>query len=201
MTDKMIESSNQTHKSHEDRRVLRSKRAIREALIELLRDKALRDITTTELCRKADINRNTFYTHYKSPFDVFEEIQEQYSSEIKEAMRGVASSSLYEVMCAVLATMKNKPAFSLLASQGADLFTGMRQEFVKMARESLFEEWGSEESRVSDEAMERTFTFITSGNSAVLAAWVRNGMTESASTIAQAITEMDLAAIRAGLSV
>ena len=47
-----------------DRRVVRTKRSIRMALTKLLASKPLGEITVTELCKAADINRKTFYNYY-----------------------------------------------------------------------------------------------------------------------------------------
>ncbi|MBQ9794006.1 MAG: hypothetical protein IJW34_03570 [Clostridia bacterium] len=46
-----------------DRRIIKTKRAIAVALLQLLSEKPLEEITITELTLKADINRKTFYLH------------------------------------------------------------------------------------------------------------------------------------------
>ncbi len=57
-----------------DRRIVKTKRSIAIALMQLLAEKPLEDITITELTLKADINRKTFYLHYSSIEDVAEEL-------------------------------------------------------------------------------------------------------------------------------
>ena len=57
-----------------DRRILKTKRAIAIALMQLLAEKPMEDITITELTLKADINRKTFYLHYTSIEDVAAEL-------------------------------------------------------------------------------------------------------------------------------
>ncbi len=47
-------------------RIIKTKRAIFTALIELFKSKSLYDISITELCKTALINRKTFYSHYES---------------------------------------------------------------------------------------------------------------------------------------
>ena len=61
----------------EDKRVRRTKGAIREALLRTLADKPVGRMTTTELCREAGINRNTFYAHYSTPEDVLAEVEDE----------------------------------------------------------------------------------------------------------------------------
>lgn len=58
----------------ENQRVMLTKRLIREALVELLKAKNLRQISVRELCERAGINRTTFYKHYGAPEQVLQEI-------------------------------------------------------------------------------------------------------------------------------
>lgn len=48
-----------------DRRIVRTKRAIRSALIDLMEQRGFGAFTVNDLCEHADINRGTFYNHYK----------------------------------------------------------------------------------------------------------------------------------------
>jgi AcrR family transcriptional regulator len=53
----------------EDLRVKRTKKALAEAFVNLLKAKPLDDITINELCETADVRRATFYKHYNDKFD------------------------------------------------------------------------------------------------------------------------------------
>ena len=71
----------------EYRSSLRSKRLIYEALADLLQEKPLEKITVTELVRKADINRGTFYAHFTDIPDVANHILDQYFEKISSAFQ------------------------------------------------------------------------------------------------------------------
>lgn len=58
-----------------DARIVKTRRAIFRALIELLEERPLEAVTITELCSRAMINRKTFYVHYKSPRDVLDDLE------------------------------------------------------------------------------------------------------------------------------
>ena len=47
-----------------DRRVRKTKRQLRLALMKLMSEKSVKDISVRELAAIADINRGTFYIHY-----------------------------------------------------------------------------------------------------------------------------------------
>lgn len=49
----------------EDRRITRSKRALRDALIELMEERSIDGFTVNDLCARADLNRGTFYNHFR----------------------------------------------------------------------------------------------------------------------------------------
>ena len=47
----------------EDRRSIKTKRAIKEAFLKLLHEKEINKITVSDLSRRADLGRGTFYLH------------------------------------------------------------------------------------------------------------------------------------------
>ena len=53
-----------------NRRVRFTRSALREALIDLLLEKPILSITVKDICARADINRSTFYLHYKDVTDL-----------------------------------------------------------------------------------------------------------------------------------
>ena len=59
----------------EYRSAIRSRRFIRNAFMELLREKTFDKITVTDIVNRADINRSTFYAHYSDVKSLVEEIQ------------------------------------------------------------------------------------------------------------------------------
>ena len=59
----------------EDRRITMTKRMLKEALIEMLKDKDIYHISIRELCDKADVNRTTFYKYYGSQFDLLTDME------------------------------------------------------------------------------------------------------------------------------
>jgi len=53
-----------------NRMVEKSKKAIKDALLEIMYEKDFNDITVSELLKKANISRGTFYAHFKNLDDV-----------------------------------------------------------------------------------------------------------------------------------
>ena len=66
-----------------DSRVRRTKRLLRQGLTELLKQKSIKKITVRELSELIDINRGTFYLHYKDIYDnSYESYQKGFSYEV-----------------------------------------------------------------------------------------------------------------------
>lgn len=60
-----------------DSRVRRTKRLLRQGLTELLKEKSIKKITVRELSDRVDINRGTFYLHYKDIYDLVAQIEQE----------------------------------------------------------------------------------------------------------------------------
>lgn len=67
-----------------DRRIVRTKKALRDALTELMKEKTFDEITVSDLTTRADINRGTFYLHYRDKYDLLEQSEEEIIEGIKD---------------------------------------------------------------------------------------------------------------------
>jgi len=68
----------------EDRRVRKTKKALREGLAELLTQKSIQKITVRELTDKVDIHRSTFYANYEDIYDLYKQTEDVVVAEIIE---------------------------------------------------------------------------------------------------------------------
>jgi len=58
-----------------DRRIEKSKKALRAAFWQLREKKSIQDIKISELCQAADINKTTFYAHYLNIYELAEDVE------------------------------------------------------------------------------------------------------------------------------
>lgn len=75
-----------------DRRTIYTKNLIKDACYEALKKKPIHQITVTELCKAAEINRSTFYLHYQDAFAVYEEMLDEVIKAIEPEGRKVFRS-------------------------------------------------------------------------------------------------------------
>lgn len=71
-----------------DRRVQKTKEAIRKAYFSLLMEKKHSHITVAELARRANIDRKTFYLHYQRVDDIAEEFCQEKIRQLLAALEG-----------------------------------------------------------------------------------------------------------------
>lgn len=63
--------------NNEDRRVKRTKKALKDAFLTLLEQKTVDQISVTELTNLAQVNRATFYFYYTDILDMLQQIQNE----------------------------------------------------------------------------------------------------------------------------
>lgn len=58
----------------EDKRITKTKRSLKESMIRMLEDESFEQISITELCRRSDVSRITFYSHYSDKYALLDDI-------------------------------------------------------------------------------------------------------------------------------
>lgn len=68
----------------ESRRVKMTKMLLKQSLIELMKEKSIHEISIKDICLGADINRSTFYRHYNTQYELYDEILDDITKDIGE---------------------------------------------------------------------------------------------------------------------
>lgn len=89
----------------------RTEGAVKEALLSLLAEKPLADITVSELSREAHVSRSTFYEHFGNPADVYDALVRDYASDTLPLMSQITCSDGFKP--------KGRPFCSLVRDAGA----------------------------------------------------------------------------------
>lgn len=72
----------QLPQNSDDKRCVKTKRVIRNALVKLINEKDISKLTVTEIAREANINRKTFYAHYETVQDAVESFKREVTEDI-----------------------------------------------------------------------------------------------------------------------
>jgi AcrR family transcriptional regulator len=82
----------------EDRRALRTKRMLREAFAQLIAERGLDGFSVGDLTARADINRGTFYAHYRDMTDLLNFFEDEIIEDLHSLKPRVQSVTLRELL-------------------------------------------------------------------------------------------------------
>lgn len=80
-----------------DRRAMKTRKAIFEALAELLCEKEFRQITVQELSDRADVHRVTIYKHFMDIYDIYKQLEKLILSEIGLLITQYGEKATFEI--------------------------------------------------------------------------------------------------------
>ncbi|WP_342614413.1 TetR/AcrR family transcriptional regulator [Peribacillus frigoritolerans] len=89
-----------------DRRIRKSKLALKDSLISLMQNKDFREISITDIVERADLNRGTFYKHYQYKEELLEEVMEDVIADLiisyREPYKNVETFTINELTASVV---------------------------------------------------------------------------------------------------
>lgn len=164
-----------------DIRIIRTKKLLNDALLELLREKPIEKITPTELCRKATINRNTFYSHYKCTGDVLDDIENDLLKTVDSSINdGNSPREAITSLCRMLRANK-KLSYMLFSHTTTSKITA---KVFDITNKFNMNKMNKEKNDLTDSFKQMLSSYTIMGSAAVLEYWVKNGMTEEPEEIA-----------------
>lgn len=70
-----------------DLRVIKTNKALFNALLELMKDKTFEEIKISDICSKALINRSTFYQHYSDKYELLVSLIDELKQNLFKALK------------------------------------------------------------------------------------------------------------------
>ena len=171
-------------KKNRDIRVIRTQTALLEALEELIKTKKLSNITITELCTAAKINRNTFYYHYNNIYEFLDEHKKLIIDDLNEIAE-ISKTHNKQNLVEVFAVLKKHPHFlNILISPNCDLDFFNEIFDVASSKASII---FSKDPNTLTNRERLLCSYCNAGCNAVIITWIMNDMKESPEEIADFI--------------
>lgn len=160
-----------------NKKILQTKKALRNAFSSLIETKSIQDISVSLLCRQANINRTTFYKYYSLPTDILSEyLEEIYEQTIKPESTISSENDIYKTMCNICQFYyENKQLIKVYIEATNDFIPLIQRFFGKNIRNVL------EENNL--------VCFISGGVSAIIYQWSLNDYKQSTAVIAKILTQ------------
>ncbi len=185
-------------KASNDKRSLRTIKLIKNALSELIEEKGFNDISITDITKRADINRGTFYLHYTDKYDLLEKIENEVIQELScncETIRDIQSvASVSEPMPFIIKIfehLKENAVFmrTILGPKGDPIF---QQKLKKLIQSCLFEDNKilNKDNMLVPESY--FIAYVLSAHLGVIQQWLESGMDKSPEEMALILSNMFL---------
>ena len=174
-----------------DLRVRHTKQVLKDALTKILRRKSIDQITVTELCKTAGINRNTFYSHYSSPASLMEEIEQRFCDElIEQVMEPFSRQDYYTMLRQVCEFIyQHRDISEIVIMQKFD------DHFVQLIFNACSEYttsfWTSHGVTAVD--YQFLFRYMSGGSYALIREWITSGYAEDPAVFADRLAKVNLA--------
>ncbi|WP_186673255.1 TetR/AcrR family transcriptional regulator [Sporosarcina sp. BP05] len=184
-----------------DRPIVRTRRLIRDAFTGLMEEKGFEAITVSDLTEKADINRGTFYLHYKDKYDLLEQSEGEIFEELdrigEEAWKAVNQNytndlqveqplpfviKLFEFLEENFEFMK-----VILGPNGNPSFQVRLKEFIKKKMLYKFSNFMNEENMVIP--LDYLVAYVSSAHLGVIQCWLESGMDRSPQEMAHMLSQ------------
>ena len=172
-----------------DRRVRKTRRALKEALIEKLKDKPIQEITVREIADEIDINRGTFYQHYRDIYDMLSQIESELFGEFGELLDSSEKHHTQDIMSTFIGFVtllkENRDlVLVLLGPNGDPAFVDRVKEMV---REHVIDAWMRVNSSDMIQYFDYYYEFVVAGCIGLFQKWLATGAKESPEKLAQMV--------------
>lgn len=168
-------------KNYTDRRILHTRKFLRDALIELLKEMPIGKITPTELSKRADINRNTFYSHYSSPEELLKTLENEFLAQIEKEVVDCPDAQQAVAACCRAMRKERDLCEVLFADNASPAFSS---KIFSLANKRNLTKMEKEQNNLKGNWPEMLSYFTIYGGSAVMQIWVKTGMQEEPEELA-----------------
>jgi AcrR family transcriptional regulator len=170
-----------------NQRVMLTKRLIKDTLVQILREKGIRNISVRDLCEQAGINRTTFYRYYGSPYDVLSEMEEELLNRVQNELgrNGGDPSRQLEAICAYF--YRNTEYIRILTDNSVKPDFPQKLFHLSPIRQMLLEKL---RGRYDEQSLEFVITFVINGGYHMLREWLHGENHKPPTQIAALILEL-----------
>ena len=178
-----------------DRRVRKTKKQLQQGLTALLKQKNINEISVRELSELIDINRGTFYLHYRDVYDMLDQIEQGMFEEFHELLSRRPADEMDGKPLPVLIdvfrfTAENKEMCLALLGRNGDI--GFVDRLRDVVKDRCLDDWMAVFRGNQARNLEYFYSFIVSGCIGLLQNWLESGMRESPEEMAALAEQMIL---------
>jgi AcrR family transcriptional regulator len=159
---------------------------LKQCMIKLLGQKPVELITVKELCETADNNRSTFYAHFKDPYDLLRQIENELLGELETHLQkidfGGNETETFQLMKSIFEyIVDNADLCRALMGEYGDI--AFLKEIMMIIQKQRLGEWESR-NEFDAEMIRYATLFGVNGSIGVIQEWLQSDMKISVSDMA-----------------
>lgn len=170
----------------QDRRVIKTQQALKNAVIELMSEKSFDEITIQDIADKANLNRGTIYLHYQDKYDLLDKLIESHMDELGQMDEWACKLDWNSGLVPFFEYFEKNYLFfsTMLASKGAPGFRTRLQNYVMEGFKSEIDQTIGRNENISDDVI---LQFTGTAYVGVIEWWITNGMPYSPQVMAKQV--------------
>ena len=159
-----------------DVRIVKSKESLMSAIIGLMGKKKLEELNISEICQEAEVNRNTFYSHYSSVRELFEEMNGKYMEALFASAKvfDEPNDSTIKNLVNVLDKMKEKGNLTKIIFSESNSIKHLNTLLQILFPTSIIDNLKTENL-----SLEECHAFLIGGITSLILRWIENDFQES----------------------
>ena len=169
-----------------DRRVQYTKRALTSALIDLMRENHISKISVKALCAAADVNRSTFYAHFRNQYDLLAYIEAEALEDLKARLLADGEPRTRNVEKILEYAKENADVFLMLLDESEG---GFQRQIMELAH-LVDLQMSDQDAAVDADDLEYMYLFAVSGALGMLSHWLKKGTPQSPAEMSELLMSM-----------
>ncbi|MGA4719868.1 TetR/AcrR family transcriptional regulator [Fictibacillus nanhaiensis] len=181
-----------------DLRIIRTKKLIRDAFLELISQKGFTSITVQDIADTATIGRGTFYLHYKDKYDLLDQLTDQTLTKLSELIQPsfhfrenkLNFEELKQMLIHVFDAIRSEQTFfkTMLSSHDTPNFTQQLTQFFFNKFAAEYENLNLSQKKEVPKGI--LISYLSSAILGVIIWWLQNDMMYASQYMAEQITNL-----------
>ena len=175
-----------------NRRILYTKNIIKESLLKLLETKEIHQVTVTDICKNADINRGTFYNYYKDAYDLLQCMEDELFAQISKYIDETPAEKYYDLLLLNVLKLiaENKDLCKILLCRHRD--NKLLDKLIFIANKADLTPVYNASDNINKSYSNYYIRYIVGGCIAIIETWLENDLPESPEEVVKIINSVSI---------
>lgn len=187
-----------------DRRARRTQKVLKETLIAMVLENGFHTVSVSQLVERADVNRGTFYLHYRDIHDLLDRIKADMFQELHAIISSFEAEELQQTIYPYLSAIfrylsDNRDLCLMLLGENGD--AAFVEQLKRMVETKCFQSLKESYQPNNGSDCEYFCAYAVSGCIGILQRWLENGMLqtpEELTAIIERIIQQGVAFLKSG---